>query len=134
MTEYTVSRLAKEAGISINVVRDYVLRGLIQPTRRTVSGYGLYDESALSRLRFVRASYECGIGLDKLGQLCQAIDAGNRLDTMRCIEHLHVHIKQRQRALTIVEAQLVEVAEHASKQGCGDMLSKWFEANLTHDG
>jgi MerR family mercuric resistance operon transcriptional regulator len=113
--EYTLSRLAREAGISINVVRDYVLRGLIHPTRRTVSGYGIYDESALSRLLFVRAAYECGIGLDELGRLCQALHGGNRVQTMLCIESLRGRIMQRQRALSTIEAQLAEMAGHAPR-------------------
>lgn len=117
MTEYTLSKLAKDAGISINVTRDYVLRGLVRPTRRTASGYGIYDEAALSRLRFIRASYKCGIGLDKLGQLCQALNAEKRLETIRCIECLQDHIRQRQLALSNVEAQLAEIAAHASQQG-----------------
>jgi MerR family mercuric resistance operon transcriptional regulator len=116
VTEYTLSRLARDAGISINVVRDYVLRGLIQPTRRTVSGYGIYDEAALSRLLFIRASFECGIGLDDLGQLCQAVNAENRVETLRCIESLRGHIRQRQLALANVEAKLAEIAAHASEQ------------------
>jgi MerR family mercuric resistance operon transcriptional regulator len=114
MTEYTLSRLARDAGISTNVVRDYVLRGLIHPTRRTVSGYGIYDESALSRLLFIRASFECGIGLDDLGQLCQALNSGNRVQTMLCIESLRDRIVQRQRALASIEVQLAEMAGHAS--------------------
>jgi MerR family mercuric resistance operon transcriptional regulator len=117
VTEYTLSKLAKDAGISINVVRDYVLRGLIRPTRHTVSGYGVYDESALSRLLFVRASFECGIGLDELGQLCQAVNAENRTETLRCIESLRGHIRQRQLALANVEAKLAEIAVCASEQG-----------------
>lgn len=112
-----MSKLAREAGISVNVVRDYVLRGLIHPTRYTASGYGIYDESALSRLLFVRASFECGVGLDELGQLCQAINAENWVETLRCIEPLRDHIRQRQLTLANVEAKLVKIAAHASEQG-----------------
>ena len=49
MDDYTISRLAGAAGVSVHVVRDYVLRGLVHPARRTPGGYGLYDEQALAR-------------------------------------------------------------------------------------
>lgn len=52
MNPYTISKLAQDAGVSVNVVRDYVLRGLLRPAGHTESGYGLYDAQALERLRF----------------------------------------------------------------------------------
>lgn len=48
MNAYTISHLASEAGVSIHVVRDYVLRGLLRPAQRTASGYGLYDAQSLT--------------------------------------------------------------------------------------
>jgi MerR family mercuric resistance operon transcriptional regulator len=35
MYAYTISRLAEDAGVSVHVVRDYVLRGLLHPARCT---------------------------------------------------------------------------------------------------
>lgn len=35
MDGYTISRLADAAGVSVHIVRDYVLRGLVHPARRT---------------------------------------------------------------------------------------------------
>lgn len=63
MSAYTVSRLALDAGVSVHIVRDYLLRGLLRPVACTTGGYGLFDDTALQRLRFVRAAFEAGIGL-----------------------------------------------------------------------
>ena len=35
MNAYTVSRLALEAGVSVHIVRDYLLRGLLRPVACT---------------------------------------------------------------------------------------------------
>ena len=35
MNAYTVSHLALDAGVSVHVVRDYILRGLLRPVERT---------------------------------------------------------------------------------------------------
>lgn len=66
MSAYTVSRLALDAGVSVHIVRDYLLRGLLRPVACTPGGYGLFDDAALQRLCFVRAAFEAGIGLDAL--------------------------------------------------------------------
>ena len=77
MNAYTVSRLALEAGVSVHIVRDYLLRGLLRPVACTTGGYGLFDDAALQRLCFVRAAFEAGIGLDALARLCRALDAAD---------------------------------------------------------
>lgn len=60
MSAYTVSRLALDAGVSVHIVRDYLLRGLLRPVACTPGGYGLFDDAALQRLCFVRAAFEGG--------------------------------------------------------------------------
>jgi MerR family transcriptional regulator, mercuric resistance operon regulatory protein len=60
MSAYTVSRLALDAGVSVHIVRDYLLRGLLRPVACTPGGYGLFDDAALQRLCFVRAAFEAG--------------------------------------------------------------------------
>ena len=106
MNAYTISRLAEDAGVSVHVVRDYVLRGLLQPARRTESGYGIFDERSLARLCFVRAAFESGIGLDELARLCRALDADDGSDVIGCVERLLRQIATRQAALAVVETQL----------------------------
>lgn len=67
MSAYTVSRLALDAGVSVHIVRDYLLRGLLRPVAYTTGGYGLFDDTALQRLRFVRAAFEAGIDFGRTG-------------------------------------------------------------------
>ncbi len=77
MSAYTVSQLAHDAGVSVHVVRDYLVRGLVRPVTCTTGGYGLFDTAAMQRLCFVRAAFETGIGLDVLAPLCRALDAAD---------------------------------------------------------
>lgn len=64
MSAYTVSQLAHNAGVSVHIVRDYLVRGLLRPVACTTGGYGVFDDAALQRLCFVRAAFEAGIGTD----------------------------------------------------------------------
>lgn len=114
MNAYTVSRLAREAGVSVNVVRDYVVRGLLRPASHTGGGYGLYDAQALERLRFVRALFEAGIGLGELVRLCHALDspAGDAGD---CLAHLRALVAARREALALLDRQLAGMVSAARR-------------------
>ncbi len=78
MSAYTVSQLAHNAGVSVHIVRDYLVRGLLRPVACTTGGYGVFDDAALQRLCFVRAAFEAGIGLDALGGCAGARRSGRR--------------------------------------------------------
>lgn len=122
MSAYTVSRLALDAGVSVHIVRDYLLRGLLRPVACTPGGYGLFDDAALQRLCFVRAAFEAGIGLDALARLCRALDAadGDEADGDEAAAQLAVlrqFVERRREALADLEVQLAtmptEPAQHA---------------------
>ncbi len=105
MSGYTISKLAEQAGVSVHVVRDYLLRGLLHPVRRTDSGYGIFDAQSLARLRFVRTAFEAGIDLRELARWCQALDGGGG-DIDECRAHLRSLIAARREALVVLDRQL----------------------------
>ena len=98
MSAYTVSRLALDAGVSVHIVRVYLLRGLL-------------------RLRFVRAAFEAGIGLDALARLCRALDAADGDGASAQLAVLRQLVERRREALASLEMQLAamptEPAQHA---------------------
>lgn len=120
MDAYTITKLAFEAGVSVHIVRDYVVRGLLHPAQRTDSGYGIYDAQALGRLRFVRAAFEAGISLPDLTRLCHALDGGAG-DAGECLAHLRLLISSRLETLALLDRQLARMADpaqlHAELEG-----------------
>ena len=54
MSAYTVSQLAHNVGVSVHIVRDYLVRGLLRPVACTTGGYGVFDDAALQRLGVVQ--------------------------------------------------------------------------------
>lgn len=113
MNAYTISRLAEEAGVSVHVVRDHVLRGLLHPARRTASGYGIFDEQSLLRLRFVRQAFEAGIGLAELAPLCHALDNGGA-DAEHCLARVRMSIAARRETLACLDRHLETLASAPS--------------------
>lgn len=86
-----------------------MVRGLLRPASHTSGGYGLYDGAALKRLRFVRAAFEAGIGLNELTRLCHALDqrGGNAGE---CLARLRLLIAARCETLAALDRQLVSMA------------------------
>ncbi|HGM6414193.1 mercuric resistance transcriptional repressor protein MerD [Stenotrophomonas maltophilia] len=116
MNAYTISSLAEDAGVSVHVVRDHVVRGLLHPARRTEGGYGIFDERSLARLRFVRTAFEAGIGLDELTHLCRAIDAHDDAQVRDCVQRLLGRVAAKQTTLSEVTAKLAELADGSDRE------------------
>ncbi len=68
---FTIGELARRAGVNVQTVRYYERRGLVLPTGRKRSGYRLYDQGALKRLRFIRHAKELGFTLEEIKELLE---------------------------------------------------------------
>jgi MerR family transcriptional regulator, copper efflux regulator len=71
-----IGELAELAGISTKAIRYYEQIGILAPPARTSSGYRTYDETALRRLRFVRAARAVGFTLGEIRQIIAFRDDG----------------------------------------------------------
>lgn len=74
MENLTIGKLAKQMGIGVETLRYYERRGLVEPQRRTSSGYRLYDHGAHQRLRFIRRAQTLGFSLDEVSELLSLSD------------------------------------------------------------
>ncbi len=69
LREMTIGKLAKEVGVNIETVRYYERLRLLAPTDRKPSGYRVYDDDALKRLRFIRNAQALGFTLHEITEL-----------------------------------------------------------------
>ena len=74
LNDYTISQLAKDAGISTSMIRLYEQQGILSPVRRTPCGYRVYDEQVLVRLRIVQPGKAAGISMADLVQFMRTVD------------------------------------------------------------
>jgi MerR family copper efflux transcriptional regulator len=82
---FTIGKLADRAGVGIDTVRFYERRGLLPKPKRTASGYRLYDEASINRIRFVRRAKQLGFTLDEIEILLQLQDKGGRKAEVKSI-------------------------------------------------
>ncbi|SMF23114.1 heavy metal-responsive transcriptional regulator [Pseudogulbenkiania subflava] len=65
----TIGKLAQAGDISVDALRYYEREGLIAPAAKTDSGYRLYEEDAVRRVRFIQHAQACGFTLTEIREL-----------------------------------------------------------------
>ena len=73
-----IGAVARRSDVSIDTVRYYERRGLISPARRLPSGYRLYDESAVARIRLTRHLQSLGMTLEEIAGALRAHGSGSQ--------------------------------------------------------
>jgi len=93
MRQKTIGWIAKEAGVNAQTVLYYERRGLLRPSGRTASGYRLFDDKAVQRIRFIKRAQELGFSLKQIATLL----ALQEEQTATCSEVSHMaasHLKE----------------------------------------
>lgn len=78
MPRITIGQVARRADVSMDTVRFYERRGLLREPPRNESGYRLYDEDAVQRLRFIRRAKALGFTLSEITDLLVLDEAPSR--------------------------------------------------------
>ena len=70
MTQMTISKSARQAGVGVETIRFYELRGLIQQPRKPDGiGFRVYPAETVQRIRFIRQAQEIGFSLREIEEL-----------------------------------------------------------------
>lgn len=111
VTTYRISQLADRVGIRPATLRCYEQVGLL-PARRSPSGYRLYDDSAVQRLRFIGAAKRLGLPLEEIRDLLAVRDDGRCADV-------------RDRLRPLLSAHIADAERRSAElDGCADLLRR----------
>jgi MerR family transcriptional regulator, thiopeptide resistance regulator len=108
MKLFTVGQLARSAKLSRTSLLHYERLGLLRPSSRSASGYRLYGQAQVQRLRAVRIYREAGVPLAEIRELlsCERNEAAAILE--RRLVELDRQVQQlraQQRSLARLLAQ-----------------------------
>ena len=89
MPSRTIAGLAGDGGVSVETVRYYQRRGLLETPERTGGdsfggGVRRYGEEDVQRLRFIRSAQAAGFTLEQIGELL-TLDATDDRDRARTL-------------------------------------------------
>ena len=71
MIRFTRGQLAKKAGVNPETVRYYEKTGLLPKAKRTESGYRLFSEEDVKRIKFIKRAKELGFTLKEIKELLE---------------------------------------------------------------
>ena len=70
MKEMTIGKAALKAGVGVETIRFYERKGLIdQPPKPLDSGFRVYPDEAVRRIRFIRQAQKIGFSLREIDEL-----------------------------------------------------------------
>jgi DNA-binding transcriptional MerR regulator len=119
-----IGQVAREAGVSIDTVRFYERRGILPAPARRPSGYRVFTEAAVERIRMARALQNLGLTLDEIIDALHAHDEGGatceseRWRIEAVLERLDAKIAELQRA-----RQSAARALDDCRNGCCQLLT-----------
>lgn len=118
----TTGVLARRAGVNVETIRFYERRGLLPEPPRRDSGYRVYSDDDLRRVRFLRRAAELGFTLAEAADLLALrLDAGaDRADVRARAAEKLADIEHRIADLTRMRDTLAHLVEACRGHGHTD--------------
>ena len=106
--ELTIGKLARKASMSVETIRYYERRGLIQQPPKPKAGYRKYGGDSLQRLLFIKRAKTLGFSLDDIDKLL-ALSEGRCADVQSIATQKLDHIKTKVQDLLRLEDALEQL-------------------------
>jgi Hg(II)-responsive transcriptional regulator len=123
MQALTIGRAAREAGVSIETVRFYERRDLIERPPKG-DGYRIYSAESVARIRFIKEAQQIGFSLSEIRELL-ALRADPSADcsdvqqqAMAKLEQVRRKIEQLQHIGGALETLIAACPGHGGLQAC----------------
>ena len=97
---YTISQLAKSAGVNVETIRYYERKKLIEQPEKPEQGYRQYPEESLTKVVFIKRAQHLGFTLSEINSLI-------KLSSGSCGEVQHL----AQQKLEVVKAKIDDLIQ-----------------------
>ena len=105
----SIGALAKAAGVHVETIRFYQLKGLLRVPGRPAQGIRRYVAADVARVRFIKAAQRLGFSLDEAGQLLRLDDGTQCGEAAAVAESRLADVRERLRDLQGIESVLSEL-------------------------
>jgi len=114
-----IGEVADRGGVNLQTIRYYEREGLLPQPPRLPSGYRVYTQPTVRRVRFIKRAQELGFTLSEIRELLSLrLDHERDRSEVRAIAEAKVSdIAEKIRTLTAMKEALVRLTEHCSGHG-----------------
>jgi MerR family mercuric resistance operon transcriptional regulator len=118
----TIGKLAKQAGVTIETIRYYQRKGLLEEPRKPAMGYRQYPKQAISRIRFIKRAQQTGFTLKEILELL-TLDSGHCHDVKELAAAKLIQIDNQIQDLTRLRTVLQELVNRCASNEPGERCS-----------
>jgi MerR family copper efflux transcriptional regulator len=113
-----IGEFARRVGVPIDTVRFYERNGVLPPPQRRVSGYRIYGDEDVARMRFVLRSKSAGFTLMEIRELLELSDTvGDDVERLRVLASTKLEeVEQRIERLEHIRGALKTLVEADPEQ------------------
>ena len=117
-----IGQLADAAGLPTQTIRFYERKGLLPDPERGANGYRQYDESTLTRLRFINVAQAAGLTLSEIRSIIDLRDDGTApcAHVTALIDSKLSDVRARIAHLAALQAELEALLERSAMLDPGD--------------
>jgi MerR family copper efflux transcriptional regulator len=114
-----IGEVAGRGGVNLQTIRYYEREGLLPPPPRLESGYRMFPESAVRRVRFIKRAQELGFTLAEIRELLSLrVDRKRGSATVKALAESKIHdIEAKIRALEAMKRALAHLSAKCSGHG-----------------
>ncbi len=118
---FTIGRLAKAADVNVETIRYYQRVGLISEPPKPFSGFRIYPNETVSRIRFIKRAQKLGFSLKDIVHLLE-LGSGHCNDVREQAEgklaHIELQIKDLQSMRKTLKKLIIECHSGDQNRGC----------------
>lgn len=102
----TIGALADAAGVNVETIRFYQRKVLMPEPERPLGGIRRYGETALARVRFIKAAQRLGFSLDEVAELLMLEDGTQCIKARKLAEDKLQGVREKLADLRRIESAL----------------------------
>jgi MerR family mercuric resistance operon transcriptional regulator len=109
-----IGEIAHSVGVTSQAIRFYERKGLLPDAQRGANGYRVYDESMLTRLRFINVAQTAGLTLSEIRSIIDLRDDGTVPCThvLALVDSKLADVRARIEHLAALQAELEALLDH----------------------
>ncbi|SOC22044.1 MerR family mercuric resistance operon transcriptional regulator [Ureibacillus xyleni] len=111
--KYLISELANKCNVNKETIRYYEKVGLLRPPTRTDSGYRMFSEDSVKRIKFIKRMQDLGFTLAEISKLLGIVDKDNQRceDMYNFVVNKVEEVQLKIRDLKRIEQMLINLKE-----------------------